>query len=332
MPVVKNPGVRLRLIDECLQRRHKQWTAELLYATVGEKLFQETGRTFSMSQFNLDIKALKVDYQAPLVNDRERGYYYTEPGFSIVKSPLVSEDAAVLRQVLAALRQFQGLGLSEELDEVVQRVEAHLQTVPGPEAARQVIWFEQVPDYVGGPFLAPLHRAIRTQQVLRLTYQPFGAPEAQVETVHPQHLKEFNRRWFLLATSNARPGISHFALDRIVVAQPEQGAKYVWADLHPEEYFRDVVGASIPLDVLPQEVRVRFRRGRGQYVRTKALHPSQEIMAEHCDELELRLFVRPNRELETLLLGFGEDAEVLAPATLRTRLQERLRSAAANYA
>ena len=71
--------------------------------------------------------------------------------------------------------------------------------------------------------------------------------------------------------------------------------------------------------------------GRGQYIRTKPLHPSQHITAETAEALEISLRVRPNPELETLLLSFGEDVEVLAPPPLRARLGERLRTAAGLY-
>ena len=332
MPIVKNPGVRLRLIDECLQRRHKHWPAELLFKTVGEKFLQETGRTFSKSQFNLDIRALKTDYQAPLVNDKERGYHYTEPGFSIVKSPLVSEDAAVLRQALATLRQFQGLGLSDELGDVVQRVEAHLQAQPDDDVAGQpVIWFEQVPDYAGTPFLGPLYQAIRARQVLRLRYRAFGAAEAWEETVQPYLLKQYNHRWFLVGQGSGRPGISNYALDRIEGVAADETIPYQLPRADFAARFADVVGVSVPEGGALETVQLRFRAGRGQYVLTKPLHPSQQTDTITGDIVKISLRLVLNPELETLLLSFGDDVEVLAPLSLRARISERLKSATGQY-
>ena len=60
-------------------------------------------------------------YDAPIEYDREaKGYFYSDPTYSIRNGPLVSDDAPVLRQALAMLQQFQGLGLSEELGDIVQ--------------------------------------------------------------------------------------------------------------------------------------------------------------------------------------------------------------------
>jgi predicted DNA-binding transcriptional regulator YafY len=335
MPVTKNAGLRYRLIDECLQRRQKIWKPALLLETIADKFFQATGQELSKSQFNQDIKAMReggsAGFNAPIECTRERGYYYADPNFSISNSPLVSDDAVVLRQALAALRQFQGFGLSEELDEVVKRVEGHLQARHMGEAEQQLIWFEQVPDYAGTPFLAPLYRAIRGRQVLRLHYRPFGAAEAQVETIHPHYLKEFNRRWFLLASSDARPGMSHFALDRIEQALVAPELTYQPTAVLLDEYFRDVIGVSVPAEMVVAEVRLLFRQGRGQYVRTKPLHASQKIERETGDEMEVSLRLGLNPELETVLLSFGNDVEVLAPLQLRQRLRARLVAAAKRY-
>lgn len=332
MPVVKTPTLRLRLIDACLQRRQVCWTPALLLKTVADDFFQATGRTFGKSQFNLDLKAMREEYNAPLAYGRDQGYYYDEPGFSLFNSPLVSDDAAVLRQVLGLLQQFEGLGLGDELHELARRVEGHLQARADAEPARQLIWFEQVPDYVGTRWLRPLYRAIRGRQVLALRYRPFGAAEAWAATVQPYLLKQYNHRWFLIGQGTGRPGLSTYALDRIESVQPDAKQPHLPLPANIAARFADVIGAAAPAEGTATElVQLRFRAGRGQYVRTKPLHPSQQVLADTAEALEVSLRVVPTLELETLLLSFGEDVEVLAPAGLRERLGKRLRVAAAQY-
>ncbi|WP_422084239.1 WYL domain-containing protein [Ulvibacterium sp.] len=45
----------------------------------------------------------------------------------------------------------------------------------------------------------------------------------------------------------------------------------------------------------------------------------------------MTFLVKPNFELERLLLGFGESMEVLKPEKLRNRIAEKLRNAAGLY-
>ena len=332
MPDTKNPGLRLRLLDECLQRRQKIWTPARLFEAVADKFQQATGRQFSKSQFNLDIKALREEYSAPLAYGRDQGYHYTEPGFSILGSPLVQADADVLRQALAMLQQFQGLGLSDELHELAQRVAGHLQAQPVAEAAQQLISFEQVSDYAGAWWLGPLYQAIRGRQVLVLRYRPFGAAEAWEATVQPYLLKQYNHRWFLIGEGTGRPGLSNYALDRIESLAPATAQAYLPPPADLAARFDNIVGVSVPdTGSQPTPVRLRFRASRGQYVRTKPLHPSQQVTSETTASLEITLHLIPTQELETLLLSFGDDVEVLTPVSLREQIEKRLRAATSLY-
>ena len=340
MPVNKNATARYGWLDECLRRRQRHWTIEDLMEAVSEKMAEfGIGREKGISkrQVQEDIKNMRpggiTGYEAPIECDRETGrYYYSDPAYSIRNSPLVQADADVLRQALAMLRQFRGLGLSDELDELAGRVEGHLRAQPEAEAARQLISFEQVPDYAGAWWLGPLYQAIRGQQVLAVRYRPFGAAEAWEATVHPYLLKQYNHRWFLVGQGSGRPGLSTYALDRIEDAAPAAGRAYLPPPADLAERFAHVVGVSVPAEAsAPELVRLCFGAGRGPYVRTKPLHPSQQVAVETPDALEITLRVIPTPELETLLLGFGDDVEVLAPAVLRARVAGRLRTAVGRY-
>jgi len=336
MPTTKNPVARYRLIDECLQRRHRNWPANELRATVAAKFFELTGLKLSQRQFAQDLADMReggsTGYNAPIGWSRERGYYYTEPEYSIRNSPLVSDDAAVLRQALAMRQQFQGLGLGDELRDLVQRVEGHLQAQAEAGPAAQVIWFEQVPDYVGAQWLALLYRAIQARQPLAVRYRPFGAAEALAATVQPYLLKQYNHRWFLIGQGTGRAGLSNYALDRLEAVQPAPGVAYLPPPADLASRFAHVIGVSVPAEGgEPPLVRLRFRAGRGQYVRTKPLHPSQQIVAEVGEILEITLQVLPTPELETVVLSFGDDVEIMEPVELRARLATRLQAAARQY-
>lgn len=334
MPTTKNPGTRYRLIDECLQRRHKAWPVKELRATVATKFFELTGYKLSQRQFAQDIADMReggsTGYNAPIEWNRERGYHYADSEFSIHNSPLVSNDAGVLRQALAMLQQFQGLGLGDELHELTQRVEGHLQA--HVETEQQLILFEQVPNYIGTQFLGPLYQVIRKQQVLKMQYRPFSAEEPLSIIVHPYLLKQYNRRWFLIGQGTGRIGLSTYALDRIENFTLCSNQAYVSIPNDIASRFANIVGVSIPSeDCVPELVQLLFSSNRGQYVRTKPIHSTQQIQERANGVLEVSLNVIPTQELVTLLLSFGDDVEVVAPSGLRDQIKEHLRAAAMQY-
>ncbi|TGE15972.1 helix-turn-helix transcriptional regulator [Hymenobacter elongatus] len=331
MPANKNALLRYKVLDDCFKRRGRYWPVEVLMEKVGEAL-REDGGPASVSKRTIqeDIKNLRLNYQAPIETESGRGYYYTDPGFSISNTPLTLDDLPVLHQSLAVLRQLQALGVSDELDEVVQRIEQRL-TQPGAAPAPDVVHFEQVPAYTGLTWLRPLYQAIRQREVLWLTYQPFQASSARRELVHPHLLKEFNHRWFLLGLNAQNVHVtSTYALDRIVAIEPAN-APYRPGELDPKAYFQHVIGASVPPNGEVVEIHLRFSPARSPYVLTKPLHPTQLLVAETSQSTEFTLQLIPTREFITLLLSFGADVEVLAPASLREYLRQQLDKACANY-
>lgn len=331
MPANKNALLRYKVLDDCLKRRGRYWSVEDLMEKVGAAL-REDGGPASVSKRTIqeDIKNLRLNYNAPIDTEPNRGYYYSDSSFSISNTPLTLDDLPVLHQSLSVLRQLQAFGLSDELDEVVKRIEQRL-TEPGVTPSLEVVHFEQVPTYTGLAWLRPLYQAIRQQEALWVTYQPFQTPSARRELVHPHLLKEFNHRWFLLGLNGQNIHItSTYALDRIVDLQPA-GTQYRPGEMDPNTYFQHVIGASVPPNGEVVEIRLRFSHARAPYIVTKPLHPTQMMLAETVDGTEFSLQLIPTRELISLILNFGADVEVIAPDSLRCHIQELLQKACTNY-
>ena len=62
---------------------------------------------------------------------------------------------------------------------------------------------------------------------------------------------------------------------------------------------------------------------------TKPLHPSQRELDPDGCVVEIEVFI--NRELESLILSYGDQVEVLAPASLRGKMKERFRNVLSKY-
>jgi predicted DNA-binding transcriptional regulator YafY len=335
MPANKNALFRYAIIDSCLQRR-RSWTFDELQQAVLDAYRERYGPEASVSTRTLraDIANMKpggtTGYEAPIAFTPERGYRYTVPGYAILQSPISLSDLPILRQVLANLRQLLGLGLTDELEELVQRLEYRLsQAYSAPTPA--IIQFEAAPTYVGLPWLAPLYQAIRQGQAVALTYQPFHADAPLIKLVHPHLLKEYNHRWFLLGVEDGQTRVSTFALDRIQALDLREGMRYCPIGIDPETYFQHIIGAAVPEEAAVETIRLRFSASRAPYVRTKPLHPQQQIVADGSDGMDVVLHLIPTQELLTLLLGYGADLKVVAPLSLQEKMRQVLRQSLAAY-
>jgi predicted DNA-binding transcriptional regulator YafY len=337
MPVNKNALFRYSVIDSSLQRTKRKWFFDDLLQEVN-MAFEEAfgpGKCISRRTLYGDIANMKVGgtsgYDAPIDFTLEQGYFYTRRGYSIFDSPITISDLPVLQQVLSNLRQLLGLGLTEELNELVQRLEYRLSS-SSPSVAPNIIQFEAVPTYIGLPWLEPLYQAIRRHQVVELQYQPFHASAPQVSVVHPHLLKQYNHRWFLLGTKQGQLQHSTFALDRVQHLTVVNDTACQPISIDPKTYFEQIIGSSVPEGKQVEDIHLWFSSSRWPYIRTKPLHHSQTIVDESSSGTEVRLRLIPTRELITLLLSFGADVRLLRPLSLQREIQVCLQESLAAYA
>lgn len=335
MPANKNTLFRYAIIDSCLQRR-RSWTFDELKQAVLDAYREQYGSEASISTRTLraDIANMKeggtTGYDAPIEFTPELGYQYTVPGYTILQSPISLSDLPVLQQVLANLRQLLGLSLTGELEELVQRLEYRLsQATATPTPA--IIQFEAIPTYSGLPWLAPLYQAIRQCQAITLSYQPFHAVAPLAKLVHPHLLKQYNHRWFLLGVEDGQTRVSTFALDRIQGLELREAIHYRSIGIDPESYFQHIIGAAIPEDTAVETIHLRFSASRAPYVRTKPLHPQQQIVVDGAEGMDVVLHLIPTQELLTQLLGYGADLKVLAPLSLQEKMRQVLRRSLEAY-
>ena len=95
-----------------------------------------------------------------------------------------------------------------------------------------------------------------------------------------------------------------------------------------EKYFDNVIGVTVA-DAPVQDIKLRFSQKRLQYVLTKPIHKSQKCSDPDNGIISLQLI--PNRELESLILSFGPDVEVLEPLSLRNQIQEKVKESFSHY-
>ncbi|MEZ5031279.1 MAG: WYL domain-containing protein [Saprospiraceae bacterium] len=323
----KNALIRYRTIDKCLQNRYRKWTLDDLIAACSEALAEYEGKAALVSKrtVQLDIQFMrgeKLGYHAPIIVEDKKYYTYADPDYSITDIPLTQMDMDVLTESVEMLRQFTRFSLFEELNGVLQKLEDRIYN---ESANRQpIIHIDRNEHLKGLEHLDVLYQAIVKKIVLRITYQSFTAPAPLTYNFHGYILKEYNNRWFLVGKREAMPGIRNLALDRIQKVDVDLSADYQRDDFDPDRYYRNTYGVTVLRDEDVIEIFLHVDRANAPYVLTKPFHRSQKLLETRADgSIIISLQVHHNQEMERLLLGFADAIEVLAPASLRSRLREK---------
>jgi predicted DNA-binding transcriptional regulator YafY len=272
------------------------------------------------------MRSDKLGYNAPIVVYDRKFYKYEDADYSIINIPVTDEDIKVMNEAIQLLRQFKDFSLFKEMDGVLQRLEDSVNL--SQKDKRAIIHLDKNEQLKGLEFIDVLYDVIQTKKVIEVTYQSFKARKASVMIVHPQLLKEFNNRWFLLA--NQKGKFITLALDRMTEIVSLDDEIYEDFKIDGDDYYRDVVGVTVS-NSRAERIQFKIDHKNAPYVITKPFHPSQRIIEEKEDGVIFNIFVQINFELERLILGFGDTIEVLKPLKLRNRMLKKLKTSLRNY-
>ncbi|MEM7509538.1 MAG: WYL domain-containing protein [Bacteroidota bacterium] len=334
MPANRNALIRYKTIDKCLRNRYRRWTLQDLVDACSDALYEYEGieQGVSVRTVQLDIQMMrseKLGYEAPIEVYERKFYRYADPEYSITQIPLTDYDLQTLNETVQILREFKDFSLFKELGGVIQRLEDRVLSEKSDH--KGIIHLDKNEQLKGLEHLDTLYQAILKQKVLEITYQSFKAREASDLIIHPQLLKEFNNRWFLLGLHHKNQKLLTLALDRVLTIEVLEGKTYVDKAIDGDEYYQHVVGVTVNEQPRVRRVTLKVDARNAPYVLTKPLHASQEVVEKTIEGAIVRIDVQHNFELERLILGFGDGIEVLKPAFLRRRIKNKLRFSLSRY-
>lgn len=331
----KNALIRYKTIDKCLQNRYRNWTLEDLIEACSEALFEYEGREVYVSKrtVQLDIQLMRSDklgYNAPIEVFDRKFYRYSDEEYSITNIPLTDTDMQVLFESVEMLKQFKDFSLFSELGDVIHRLEDKIYTEKTKQ--RAIIHLDKNEKLKGLEHLDTLYQAILKKTVLVLQYQSFKAREVDAFHFHPFLLKEFNNRWFLIGKKSREKEIQTLALDRIVAIDFDTKTTFIEEDFDGDEYYKHTVGVSVLPEKYVEDIVLLINSKMAPYVLTKPMHHTQEVIEKYPDRsVKIRLRVHRSFELERLILGYGEEMQVLEPLALRLSIENNLKECLDRY-
>lgn len=326
----KNALIRYKTLDKCLKNKYRKYTLEDLIDACSDALFEFEGKESYVSRrtVQLDLQNMrseKFGYEAPIEVYDRKYYRYSDPEYSIHNISVNESDLKAMNNAVQILKQFKDFSMFKEMNGVIQKLEDSIHST----GQKSIIHLDKNEQLKGLEHIDILYESISNKRVLNILYRSFTARESSHYVVHPQLLKEFNNRWFLICQYKGK--MYNLALDRMEKIDVEENIEYIDKDLDGDEYFKDIVGVTVSETMAPRNVVFFVDSSNAPYVKTKPLHKSQEIISETEDGTLFKICVQINFELERVLLGFGECLIVHKPRKLRLKLQDKFRAGCKNY-
>lgn len=341
MATNKHAMIRYQALDACFANRYKRFFIEDLikacnaaldefYVAKNNPITKESYHVKKRTIFS-DIAFMQSDegWSAPIKRyyESHRCYYrYEDENFSINKRDFSEAELDKIDEALIMLNRLNGTAGFDWVSEFIANFEDKLGR---KKNITPVIGYEKNPYLTGIENLSTLYNYIVNKQVIRITYRHFTQGE-MIHFMHPYYLKQYNNRWFLFGiTEQHKDFLTNLALDRIINIELADIPYIPNTAFDFEEYFDDVVGVSVPRKGEPDRVILKISERQYPYIKTKPLHPSQTEIDKGNRIIQLNVF--QTWELKSLILSYGDDIEVLEPASLREAIRNKVNNLTEKY-
>ena len=321
----KDYSFREMIYDECFSTG-EEFTCKQLMDIVNERLERQGFRPIqSRTTFMQDIQEMNRKFillyrkEGIVYKDRhkKRYYRYRSTIDSIYNRELMQEEVAKLQEARNLLQGFKGMPNFDWLDQMLTRLDCNI------TARKEIAKFE------GGTkrstmLLMPLFKAISECQVLDVKYCSFFDDSEDI-VLHPYYLKQYWRRWYLMARREGEKDVEPFALDCMLEVQENKTVKFKGTKTSFKKYFEHLVGVTMPPEPHVEHIELQVDASLVPLLLAMPIHESQVIRPNEDGKSAIAsLDVMINYELVQELMFYADRLVVKSPAYFRDEMKERL--------
>ena len=341
MPANKNAMTRYALIDKMLANRNRCFSIQDITNALSEILPEFGQEPVSKRCVEKDLNYLEFDspfdvsieeYWIDANDCKDRPYKrrcirYEDPTFSIFRPKLTEDEKNILATALDTLGEFNGLENFEWLNDLKHRLNIEDRD-PIISISKNIL--------SNSSLIAQLFTSIRQKQVITLNYHTFIEATIKSIAVTPYLIKEYNNRWFLIASACDTGKVLTFPLDRIDNYSLNYIDRYIEKPADIIDRFEDIIGMYYPESGTLETITFWVSDLSKDYICTKPIHGSQKILKGE-NEIKLRkdnptlgsgIFIQieciENYELIRELCSFGPELIVISPLNIQNKIKERL--------
>lgn len=209
----------------------------------------------------------------------------------------------------------------------------------GKERLSGRVSVEDIPS--GHRHLTSIMEAMTENCKIVIGYKKYTSSETDTYTLRPYAVKEFAKRWYLVAYCLERKGLRVYGLDRIKSLEITDERFRMPKNFDVDELFATSFGIYIP-EEKGQTIIFRTTQKEANFMRDLPLHSSQKelttaqarrLAPEYTGDgrVYFEIFVCPNEALIMEFCKHGARLEVMSPLAVREAVAAELRKAAEQY-
>jgi proteasome accessory factor B len=276
----------------------------------------------SQKTIQRDIEFMRYQLGLPIEYDQLHfGFVYTEPVTSFPNIQVSEGEIVALFVAQKALQQYRGTPFEAPLRAAFGKIEHGLKdriSFSWSDLDAAISFRTVGQSQADLEIFELLSRAVLDSAEVEFDYRKLRGISAERRRVRPYHLGCVDNQWYLFGFDLARRQLRTFALPRI--GKPRRtGVRFRRPSNFSIGKFLDSSFGVFQSDGRIT-VRIHFQPFAAQLVRERVWHHSQKVKELRDGGLELQLQLGSLEEIERWVLSWGDQAVVLEPARLRSRL------------
>lgn len=198
----------------------------------------------------------------------------------------------------------------------------------GKERLSGRVSVEDIPS--GHKHLTCIMEAMTESNEIKIEYLKYTSSQADTYTLRPYAVKEFAKRWYIVAYCLERKALRVYGLDRIRSLEVTDGRFDMEKDFDVDSLFATSFGIYLP-EGPGQTITFKTNTTEAKYLRDLPIHSSQQEVESDGESVLFSIFVCPNKNLIMEFCKYGSKIEVLSPAEVRNAVASELTNAAKIY-
>ena len=165
---------------------------------------------------------------------------------------------------------------------------------------------------------------------IEIDYQKYTAANAESLTLRPYAVKEFAKRWYLIAFCIERNGLRVYGLDRVRDLRTTSRNFKMEKGFDVDDLFATSFGIYLP-EEKARTITFKVPERDALFLRDLPIHKSQTEVERKDGYVTFSIFVCPDKNMLMEFCRYGSRLEVLSPADIREKVATELISAANIY-
>ena len=187
---------------------------------------------------------------------------------------------------------------------------------------------EDIPS--GHLYLTQVMEAMTENLEIVMDYHKYTSSEAETVTIHPYAVKEYAKRWYIVAYCIEREDMRVYGLDRVKRMDVTGRQFKMKAGFDVDEIFSTSFGIYLSKGK-GQIIKFKVSEKEAKFLRDLPIHRSQEEVGRDGEDVIFSIFVCPDKNLIMEFCKNGSRIEVISPAEVREAVKEELTKALDQY-